>query len=71
MKKFVLIDSIGTWEAHAGGKLVDCTVKRHELVAEADSREELYCPTSIEYRQDGTWHHYTVEPRARARKILI
>lgn len=70
MKKFAKLDRIGRWEYKGGKKIIYCTVEHIELVAEANTWEELPCPLNVEYRADGTWHSYTVEPRAHAKRTL-
>jgi hypothetical protein len=72
MKKFALIDDIGCWEYKDGKHVTHCAVERSELVAEANTREELahFVSDSYRYHEDGTWHNYHIEPRAKAKKIL-
>ena len=66
MKKFVILESIGTWEMRDGKTIINCTVKAHRIVAEANTAQELTVPAK-EYRSDGTWHYYTLESRKWAK----
>lgn len=67
MKKFVLVDSWGTWDCVSG--CIDCTVKGYAKVAESNNRLELHLPERIEYRPDGTWHSFHIEKRAHAKNL--
>ena len=70
MKKFALIARVGRWNDKNGRMVINCTVERFELVAEADTRGELVCPSHMEYKADGTWRTYWIESRANAKRML-
>ena len=69
MKKFVVVDSIGSWCYENGRKVVDCTVKESKLIAESNIATELAPLVSpvTEYRDDGTWHSLSIMNRTQAR----
>ena len=70
MKKFVLVDSWGTWGYEKGKKVIDCTTKGHIKLAESNDYSELRLPSSsIVYHDDGTWHFYRVEKRTSAKAM--
>lgn len=69
MKKFVVVDSIGSWGYENGRKVIDCTVKESKLIAESNIAAELAPLVSphVEYRADGTWHSLSIMKRTQAR----
>jgi len=71
MKKFVVIENIGTWEKKDGKKIINCTVKEKKIIAEAETAQELVplAPLKTDYRADGTWHSYSIESRKWARRM--
>ena len=71
MKKFVVIDNIGTWEKKNGRTIVDCTVKEQRVVADANDAAELKSLVSARayYDDDGTWHSCFITTRAKARNF--
>ena len=73
MKKFVILQHSGTYAVIDGKTVIDCTVKSLSVYAESDDYTELYklCESLNGQRyNDGTWHHYSVEKRARAKRAL-
>ena len=70
MKKFVMVDYIGKWEQVQGQVIIHCEVKQVAIVAEANKPEELACPLNIQYHDDGSWHSYSIVPRAKAKRNL-
>ena len=75
MKKFAILDHIGTYAVINGKTVIDCTVKSLSVYAESDNFAELYklCESlnSQQRYNDGIWHHYNVERRARAKRALV
>ena len=74
MKKFVILRSSGTYAVINGKTVIDCTVKSLSVYAESDNFAELnkLCE-SLECGQrynNGVWHHYSIEKRARAKRAL-
>lgn len=74
MKKFVILENVGTYEEKGNRMIVDCTVKETKVFAESNDWDTIFnarneLPTS-EYRKDGTWHTYSIELRKYARKML-
>ena len=70
MKKFVLVDSWGTWGYSKGQKVIDCTVKGCTKLAESNDYFSLRLPSvDTVYNADGTWHSYRVEKRAFAKRL--
>ena len=70
MKKFVMIENIGRWENKDGKTIIYGTVENVRIAAESDNPAELKAPTSVEYKADGTWHSFRVEPRKYARQLV-
>lgn len=70
MKKFVVVDSWGTWERVNGKRIIDCTVKGHDKLAESNTYTDLHLPERlVEYHEDGTWHSFSIEKRTRAKAM--
>lgn len=75
MKKFVILDSVGTYAIIDGKTVIDCKVKSLSVHTESDNYAELYklCESlnAVKPRyNNGVWHHYSVEKRARAKRDL-
>ena len=70
MKKFVMIESTGRWENKNGKTIIHGTVEQMRIAAESNIANELKAPTSVEYKADGTWHSFRVEPRKYARQLV-
>lgn len=72
MKKYVIIESIGTWTIDKGRTVIDCTVKEQHIIAESNDFMEVFTntPKSVEYRKDGTWHSYSYDSRKSAKRML-
>ena len=70
MKKFVMIESIGRWENKNGKTVIYGTVEQMRIAAESNIAGELKAPASVEYKADGTWHSFSVEPRKYARRLI-
>lgn len=69
MKKFVLVDGWGRWEKANGKKIIDCTVRGYNKLAESNDYYSLRETLHTEYRADGTWHFTRVMKRVEAKKL--
>lgn len=74
MKKFVILENIGTYEKKGKQMIIDCTVKETRIFTESNDWDAIFnasieLPAS-EYKEDGTWHTYSIELRKNARKML-
>ena len=74
MKKFVILQSTGTYAIIDGKTVIDCTVKSLSVYAESDDYMELYKLCESLNRQscysEGVWCHYSTEKRAYAKRAL-
>ena len=70
MKKWAMVEKVGTWSYENGYKVIDCTVKETRFVADANAPQELAAPQGTEYRMDRTWHSFSVMPRRWAKREL-
>lgn len=74
MKRFVILDSSGTYAINGGKTVIDCTVKSLSVYAESDDYAELvqlYQTLESGQRYNGgVWHHYSVQKRAYAKRAL-
>lgn len=75
MKKFVVMESIGTWEKRDGKIIIDCTVKAHLIAFESNDWLEVFNESrKLEYGRtmdkDGHWHSYSPMKRAAAKRLL-
>ena len=75
MKKFVVLQSSGTYAIIDGKTVIDCAVKSLSVYAESDDYLTLFqlcqkLENSAERYSGGVWHHYSVEKRAFAKRHL-
>lgn len=74
MKKFVILENIGTYEKKGNRLIVDCTVKETKVFTESNDWDTIFNASielpANEYKKDGTWHTYSIELRKNARKML-
>ena len=74
MKKFVVLDHMGTYGVKNGRTVIDCRVKSLSVYAESNDYMELYklCESlnAAERYMDGVWHSYSVDKRANAKRHL-
>lgn len=75
MKKFVIIERVGTYEKKGRKIIIDGTVKETKIFTESNDWDDIFTtykelPIS-EYRDSTwTWHSYSLEYRKDARKML-
>ena len=75
MKKFVVLESIGTWEKRNGKVVIDCTVKAQVVAFESNDWLEAFNESRrLEYSRtldkEGYWHSYSPMKRAAAKRLL-
>lgn len=76
MKKFVVLEGVGTWSVENGKTVIDCTVKRLNVVFESNDWKEVCAEYErrggyhTRYDNDGYWYDYRTEFRAAAKREL-
>lgn len=70
MKKFAIIETVGSWN----NNMIDCTVEETNLKADMNTYEEakewMNNKGKTEYKPNGKWYSYSIEPRKWAKMKL-